>query len=385
MASAVATPLERQFGRIAGVTEMTSSSGLGSTQHDAAVRAWSQTWTPRRATCRRRSTPRAASCRRTCRAIPNYRKVNPADAPIAHPGAHVRHGAARARSTTSRRSMLAQKLAQVRGRRPGQRRRRRAAGGARRAEPDRAEQVRHRARAGAHRARRRPTRTGRRASSPTRARAGRSDTDDQLFQAEQLHAAHRRGRNGAIVRLADVARGRRTRSRTSASAGCANGKPGVLVIVMPEPGANIIDTVDRVRARAAAASARSLPRGVDMKVAVDRTHDDSRLGARRRAHARDRDRARDPGRVRVPAQRLGDLHPGRRGAAVAARHVRRDVVPRLQPRQPVADGAHDLHGLRRRRRDRRAREHHAPPRRRHGRRSRRRCGARARSASRCSR
>ena len=31
MASSVATPLERQFGRIAGVTEMTSSSGLGST------------------------------------------------------------------------------------------------------------------------------------------------------------------------------------------------------------------------------------------------------------------------------------------------------------------------------------------------------------------
>ena len=31
MASAVATPLERQFGRIAGVTEMTSSSSLGCT------------------------------------------------------------------------------------------------------------------------------------------------------------------------------------------------------------------------------------------------------------------------------------------------------------------------------------------------------------------
>ena len=31
MASAVATPLERQFGRIAGVTQMTSSSALGST------------------------------------------------------------------------------------------------------------------------------------------------------------------------------------------------------------------------------------------------------------------------------------------------------------------------------------------------------------------
>ena len=32
MASAVATPLERQFGRIAGITEMTSTSQLGSTQ-----------------------------------------------------------------------------------------------------------------------------------------------------------------------------------------------------------------------------------------------------------------------------------------------------------------------------------------------------------------
>ena len=32
MASSVATPLERQFGRIAGVTEMTSASYLGSTQ-----------------------------------------------------------------------------------------------------------------------------------------------------------------------------------------------------------------------------------------------------------------------------------------------------------------------------------------------------------------
>src|SRR5579862_7742347 len=32
MASSVATPLERQFGRIAGVTEMTSTSSLGNTQ-----------------------------------------------------------------------------------------------------------------------------------------------------------------------------------------------------------------------------------------------------------------------------------------------------------------------------------------------------------------
>jgi multidrug efflux pump len=38
MASSVATPLERQFGRIAGVTEMTSSSSPGIHQHRSAVR-----------------------------------------------------------------------------------------------------------------------------------------------------------------------------------------------------------------------------------------------------------------------------------------------------------------------------------------------------------
>ncbi len=53
----------------------------------------------------------------------------------------------------------------------------------------------------------------------------------------------------------------------------------------------------------------------------------------------------------------GDGHPQRRRAAVARRHVRRDVPARLQPQQPDADGAHDLDRLRRRRRDRDDREH----------------------------
>ncbi len=42
MASSVATPLERQFGRIAGVNQMTSSSSLGAASVDAAVRHQSQ-------------------------------------------------------------------------------------------------------------------------------------------------------------------------------------------------------------------------------------------------------------------------------------------------------------------------------------------------------
>src|SRR6202030_1723879 len=71
MASAVATPLERQFGRIAGVTQMTSSSGLGNTgivlQFDL-----------------NRDVNAAARSKLTAHPPyqPTYRKVNPADAPI---------------------------------------------------------------------------------------------------------------------------------------------------------------------------------------------------------------------------------------------------------------------------------------------------------------
>ena len=70
MASAVATPLERQFGRIAGVTQMTSSSGLGNTgitlQFDLN----------RDINAARSQLPADIPSQ------PNYRKVNPADAPI---------------------------------------------------------------------------------------------------------------------------------------------------------------------------------------------------------------------------------------------------------------------------------------------------------------
>src|SRR5690349_20347318 len=81
MASAVATPLERQFGRIAGVTEMTSSSGLGSTnivlQFDLS----------RDIDAAGRDVQAAINAARgqlpaNLPNNPRYRKVNPADAPI---------------------------------------------------------------------------------------------------------------------------------------------------------------------------------------------------------------------------------------------------------------------------------------------------------------
>src|SRR5207253_3855581 len=81
MASAVATPLERQFGRIAGVTQMTSSSGLGQTgvtlQFDLS----------RNIDAAARDVQAAINAARgqlpaNLPSNPNWRKVHPADAPI---------------------------------------------------------------------------------------------------------------------------------------------------------------------------------------------------------------------------------------------------------------------------------------------------------------
>src|SRR5205823_3558542 len=81
MASAVATPLERQFGRISGVTEMTSTSGLGSSnivlQFDLS----------RNIDAAARDVQAAINAARgqlpaNLPNNPTYRKVNPADAPI---------------------------------------------------------------------------------------------------------------------------------------------------------------------------------------------------------------------------------------------------------------------------------------------------------------
>src|SRR5438552_9980217 len=81
MASSVATPLERQFGRIAGVTEMTSSSSLGST----SITLQFELTRPIDAAAR--DVQAAINAARgylptNLPSNPNYRKVNPADSPI---------------------------------------------------------------------------------------------------------------------------------------------------------------------------------------------------------------------------------------------------------------------------------------------------------------
>jgi multidrug efflux pump len=81
MASSVATPLERQFGRIAGVTEMTSASSLGST---SVVLQFDLN---RNIDAAARDVQAAINAARgqlptNLPSAPSYKKVNPADAPI---------------------------------------------------------------------------------------------------------------------------------------------------------------------------------------------------------------------------------------------------------------------------------------------------------------
>ena len=88
------------------------------------------------------------------------------------------------------------------------------------------------------------------------------------------------------------------------NAGLANGKPAVLIIIFRQPGANIIDTVDRVRALLPQLQA-SIPPAIKLSVVVDRTTTIRASVDDVRVHADDLDRPGDPGRVPLPAQRAG--------------------------------------------------------------------------------
>src|SRR5436190_17810534 len=112
MASSVATPLERQFGRIAGITEMTSSSGLGNTHVTL------QFDLNRNIDAAARDVQAALNAARGQLPVmpsnPNYRKVNPADSPILVL-ALTSDVVDRSRMYDIADSILAQKLAQVKG------------------------------------------------------------------------------------------------------------------------------------------------------------------------------------------------------------------------------------------------------------------------------
>jgi len=93
--------------------------------------------------------------------------------------------------------------------------------------------------------------------------------NDQLLKAEDYQPLIVSYNNGAAVRLSDVANVRETVENTRA-AGFLNGKPSISLIIFRQPGANIIETVDRVKAALPNLEA-SIPTAMDVVVVLDRT------------------------------------------------------------------------------------------------------------------
>src|SRR4051795_4021682 len=266
MASAVATPLERQFGRIAGVSEMTSSSTLGSSgitlQFDLS----------RDIDSAARDVQAAINAARgqlpaNLPNNPRYRKVNPADAPIMILALTSDSYDPRQMYDAAD-SILAQKLSQVEG--VGQV----TVGGG--AKPAVRVELNPRALEAFHIGldQVRTTLAAANAHTPTGAVAQGANTwqlatTDQLFKADEYGRLLVSYKNGNAVRLADVATvtdGVQDRR----NAGLANGKPAVLIILFRQPEANMIETVDRVRALLPRLGA-SIPPAIKIDVVVDRT------------------------------------------------------------------------------------------------------------------
>ncbi len=94
-------------------------------------------------------------------------------------------------------------------------------------------------------------------------------TTDQLLKAEQYRPLIVAYRRGAAVRLSDVAEVEDSVENLR-NAGLANGKPAVLIIIYRQPGANIIETVDRVRGLLPQLQA-AISQAIQLSVMIDRT------------------------------------------------------------------------------------------------------------------
>jgi multidrug efflux pump len=266
MASAVATPLERQFGRIAGVTEMTSTSFLGATtitlQFDLArdINGAARDVQAAIAAAAGQLPPNMPS-------NPTYRKVNPADAPIMII-ALTSDTVSRAAMYDIASTVLQQKLAKLEG--VGQV----FVGGGSlpsvRVELNPSalasygiglEGVRNMlANANVNRPK---------GQLHGFERSWEIRTNDQLRYAVEYEPLVVAWRNGAAVRLRDVGYVR-DEVEDLRALGLSNGKPAILLVVFRQPGANVIDTVDRVREEMPILAA-SVPGDVSLNVALDQT------------------------------------------------------------------------------------------------------------------
>jgi len=266
MASAVATPLERQFGRIAGVTQMTSSSTLGNTgislQFDLT----------RDINAAARDVEAAINAARSqlpadLPSQPSYRKVNSADSPVillsltsdTIPIGQIYDAAD---------SILAQKIAQVEG--VGQVFIFGASKPAVRVDVN-PQQL------NSYGISLETVRKALQSANSNLAKGSFSNADrawsvsdtDQLFKAREYRSLVVAGHGGAPVRLADISTVTDS-VEDIRNLGLTGGKPGVILAIFRQPGANMIETADRVKATLPWLRASVSP-ALNLNVVIDRT------------------------------------------------------------------------------------------------------------------
>ena len=266
MATSVAAPLERQFGLIAGVTEMTSTSSRGSTsivlQFDL----------DRNIDGAARDVQAAINAARgylppTLPNQPTYRKVNPAEAPVLII-ALTSDSVSTAQMYDAASTILEQKLSQVEG--VGQV----FVGGsslpAVRVDVNPMALSKYGISLEDVRSVLANTNINRpKGQLADEKRTWEIQTNDQLHVAEQYRPLIVTYRAGAAVRLPDVANVENSVEDIRV-AGLVNGSPAVMVVVFRQPAANIIDTVDRVRSLLPQLEA-AMPGGVKLSIVQDRT------------------------------------------------------------------------------------------------------------------
>ena len=266
MASSIATPLERQFSHIAGVTEMTSSSSVGTTsitlQFDLS----------RDIDGAARDVEAAINAARTYLPAslpgnPTYRKVNPADSPIMILGlTSDKYDKPTLYDEAS--SVIAQKLSQLQG--VGQVNVGGGAGPSVRVEVN-------------------PTQLNSYGLTMSSVQAILSQqnvheaagqildgdrvmdiiTNDQMHDAVDYKPLVIGYHNGAAVHLSDVAQVY-SGAQNVRTAGYLDGVPSVTVQIFRQPGANIIATNDRIKAELPSIEA-SIPQGIKITLVLDRT------------------------------------------------------------------------------------------------------------------
>jgi multidrug efflux pump len=266
MASSIATPLERQFGHIAGVSEMTSASSLGTTSITL------QFDLNRDIDGAARDVEAAINAARTylpanLPANPTYRKVNPADAPIMILAlTSNQYDPGKLYDVAS--TVIEQKLSQIQG--VGQV----SVGGG--ALPSvRVDVIPTQLNAYGITIPTVQSALGLQNSDRPRGQIANGFvtadiiTNGQISKAEDYKDLIIGYSKGAAVRLADVA-DVTDGVQNIRAAGYLNGKRSIPIIISRQPGANIIQTVNRIREAIPYIKA-TIPQGIDSEIVLDRT------------------------------------------------------------------------------------------------------------------